>query len=71
MPQFEAGERFEMSENDPDYPAMLLASYMFGEPITSRVSEPHSQSRRPQLWRIPRITVPAEGDSALLSATVS
>ena len=37
--QFEAGVRFQMSENDPDYPAMLLAGYMFGGPITSRVSD--------------------------------
>jgi len=36
--QFEAGVRFQMSEDDPDYPAMLLAGYMFGGPITSRVS---------------------------------
>ena len=36
--EFLAGERFQMSQNDPDYPAMVLASYMFGEPITSRIS---------------------------------
>ena len=29
--------RFKMSENDADYPAMLLAGYMFGGPITSRI----------------------------------
>ena len=28
-----------MSDNDPDYPAMLLAGYMFGGPITSHVSD--------------------------------
>ena len=28
-----------MSDNDPDYPAMLLAAYMFGGPITSHVSD--------------------------------
>ena len=37
--QFEAGVRFQLSQNDPDYPAMVLASYMFGEPITSRISD--------------------------------
>ena len=29
--QFLAGERFKLSQNDPDYPAIVLASYMFGE----------------------------------------
>src|SRR5262249_42313939 len=37
--QFEAGVRLQLSENDPDYPAMVLAGYMFGGPITSRVSD--------------------------------
>ena len=37
--QFEASERFAMSDNDPDYPAMLLAAYMFGarSPRTSPI----------------------------------
>src|ERR1017187_7254444 len=37
--QFEAGLRFQMSENDPDYPAMPLAGYLFGGPITSHISD--------------------------------
>ena len=37
--QFESGLRFAMSDIDPDYPAMLIAGYMFGGPITSHVSD--------------------------------
>ena len=44
--QFEAGMRFTLSENDADYPAMVLANYMFGGSITARMSESHPQSRR-------------------------
>ena len=36
---FLAGERFQLSQNDPDYAAIVLASYMFGETITSRISD--------------------------------
>ena len=28
-----------MRMDDPDYPAIVLASYMFGEPITSRIAD--------------------------------
>jgi len=33
---FEAGLTFAMSDTDPDYPAMVLANYMFGGSITGR-----------------------------------
>jgi zinc protease len=69
--EFLAGERFQMSQNDPDYPAMVLASYLFGEPITSRISDRIRNREGLSYGANARITVPAEGDSALLSGTVS
>ena len=69
--EFLAGERFQMSQNDPDYPAMVLASYMFGEPITSRVSNRIRNKEGLSYGANARLTVPTEGDSAELSATVS
>jgi len=69
--EFLAGARFQMSQNDSDYPAMVLASYMFGEPITSRISDRIRNREGLSYGANARITVPAEGDSALLSGTVS
>ena len=69
--QFEAGVRFQLSENDPDYPAMLLAGYMFGGPITSRVSDRIRNREGLSYGANARVAIPAEGDSALLSGTVS
>ena len=34
---FEAAIRIKMSENDPDYPAMILANHMFGGSLGSRM----------------------------------
>jgi zinc protease len=69
--QFEAGLRFQLSENDPDYPAMVLAGYMFGGPITSHVSDRIRNREGLSYGANARITVPVEGDSAMLSGTVS
>ena len=69
--EFLAGERFRMSQTDPDYPAMVLASYLFGEPITSRISDRIRNREGLSYGANARIVVPAEGDSALLSGTVS
>jgi zinc protease len=69
--QFLAGQRFQLSQNDPDYPAIVLASYMFGEPITSRISDRIRNREGLSYGANARLTVPAEGDSALLSGTVS
>jgi zinc protease len=69
--QFVAGERFQLSQNDPDYPAIVLASYLFGEPITSRISDRIRNREGLSYGANARLTVPAEGDSALLSGTVS
>src|SRR5262249_40111441 len=69
--QFEAGFRFQLSETDPDYPAMLLAGYMFGGPIASRVSDRIRNGEGLSYGANARIAVPSEGDSAILSGTVS
>lgn len=69
--QFEAGVRFKMADTDSDYAAMLLAGYMFGGPITSRVSDRIRNREGLSYGANARITVPVEGDASLLSATVS
>jgi zinc protease len=69
--QLEAGLRFQLSENDPDYPAMVLAGYMFGGPITSHVSDRIRNREGLSYGANARISVPVEGDSAMLSGTVS
>jgi zinc protease len=69
--QFEAGVRVQLAESDPDYPAMLLAGYMFGGPITSRVSDRIRNREGLSYGANARIAVPLEGDAALLSGTVS
>ncbi len=68
---FLAGERFQLSQNDPDYAAIVLASYMFGETITSRISDRIRNREGLSYGANARLTVPAEGDSAMLSGTVS
>jgi len=69
--EFLAGERFQLSQNDPDYAAIVLASYMFGEPITSRISDRIRNREGLSYGANARLTVPAEGDAAMLSGTVS
>ncbi len=69
--QFEAGLRIQLSETDPDYPAMVLAGYMFGGPITSHISDRIRNREGLSYGANARIAVPNEGDSSLLSGTVS
>jgi zinc protease len=69
--EFLAGERIQLSQNDPDYPAIVLASYMFGEPITSHIADRIRNREGLSYGANARITVPAQGDSAMLTGTVS
>jgi zinc protease len=69
--EFLGGERFQMSQNDPDYAAMVLASYMFGEPITSRVSNRIRNKEGLSYGANARINIPTEGDASTLTVTVS
>jgi zinc protease len=69
--EFLAGERFQMSDADPDYPAMLLAGYMFGGPITSHVSDRIRNREGLSYGANAGVTIPFEGDAAMLTGTVS
>jgi zinc protease len=69
--QFEAGVRFAMSDEDPDYAAMVLAGYMFGGPITSRVSDRIRNREGLSYGANARVAIPTEGNAAMLSGTVS
>ena len=69
--QFEAGVRFQMAETDPDYPAMLLAGYMFGGPITSHISDRIRNREGLSYGANARVAIPTEGDSAMLTGTIS
>ena len=67
--QFEAGLRIQMSQDDPDYPAMVLANYMVGGSITARVPD-RIRNREGLSYSVSTsFTAPAEGDAALFSAT--
>ncbi len=69
--QFEAGLRFQLSQNSPDYPAMILANYMFGGSITARMPDRIRNREGLSYGASSRLQIPAEGDSATLSGTVS
>jgi zinc protease len=69
--EFLAGEKFQLSQNDPDYPAIVLASYMLGEPITSHIADRIRNREGLSYGANARMTVPAEGDAATLTGTVS
>ena len=68
---FLAGQRFKLSQNDPDYPAIVLASYMFGEPITSRIADRIRNREGLSYGANARIAVPAEGDRPTPTGTVN
>jgi zinc protease len=69
--QFDAGLRFQMAESDPDYPAMLLAGYIFGGPITSHISDRIRNREGLSYGANARVAIPTEGDDAELSGTVT
>jgi zinc protease len=50
---------------------MLIASYMFGEPITSRISDRIRNREGLSYGANARLTIPAEGDAANTSGTGS
>ena len=68
---FLVGERFQMSQDDADYPAMVLAGYMWGGSITSRVSDRIRNREGLSYGANSRLNVPTEGDSALLQGQVT
>jgi zinc protease len=66
---FEAGIRFRMSDEDPDYPAMVLANYMFGGSLGSRMPNRIRNVEGLSYSVSSRLTAPAEGDGALFSSS--
>jgi len=65
--QFEAGLRIAMSQDDPDYPAMVLANYMLGGSITARIPD-RIRNREGLSYSVSTsFTAPAEGNAALFS----
>jgi zinc protease len=69
--QFEAGLRIRMTEEDPDYPAMVLASTMFGGSITARMPNRIRNVEGLSYGASSRFSAPADGDAAIFSGTVS
>ena len=67
--QFSAGLRISMSQQDPDYPAMVLANYMVGGSITSRIPD-RIRNREGLSYSVSTtFRAPAEGTAALFSAS--
>jgi zinc protease len=69
--QFEAGMRIDMSESSADFPAMVLANYMFGGSITARMPDRIRNKEGLSYGASSRFTAPTEGNAALFSGTVS
>ena len=68
--QFSAGLRLRMRDADPDYPAMVLANYMFGGGgLTSRFPD-RVRNREGLSYSVSSgFTAPVEGDAAAFSAS--
>lgn len=64
---FEAGLRIQMSDEDPDFPAMTLANYMFGGSLGSRMPNRIRNVEGLSYSVSSRFTVPASGDGALFA----
>jgi zinc protease len=66
---FEAGLRIQMSEDDSDYPAMLLANYMFGGSLSSRMPNRIRNVEGLSYSVASRFSAPAQGDGATFMAS--
>jgi zinc protease len=64
---FEAGIRIRMSDQDPDYPALLLANFMFGGSLGARMPNRIRNVEGLSYSVSSRFTAPAQGDGALFS----
>jgi zinc protease len=64
---FDAGLRLAMMDTDPDYPAMVLANYMFGGSITGRVPD-RIRNREGLSYSVNTgFSAPSQGSSARFS----
>jgi zinc protease len=67
--QFSAGLRLRMTDSEPDYPAMVMANYMFGGGITARLPN-RIRNREGLSYSVgSSFSAPAEGDAAVFSAS--
>jgi zinc protease len=65
---FEAGVRIQMSDESPDYPALVLANYMFGGSLGSRMPNRIRNVEGLSYGVSSRFTAPPRGDGALFAA---
>jgi zinc protease len=64
---FDAGLRLAMMDTDPDYPAMVLANYMFGGSITSRAPD-RIRNREGLSYGVSTVfSAPSQGNAARFS----
>ncbi len=67
--QFSAAVRLRMKDTDPDYPAMIMANYMFGGQITARLPD-RVRNREGYSYSVSSgFSAPVEGDAAVFSAS--
>jgi zinc protease len=67
--QFSAAVRLRMKDTDPDYPAMIMANYMFGGQITARLPD-RVRNREGYSYSVSSgFSAPVEGDAAAFSAS--
>ncbi len=66
---FDAALAFAMSDRDPDYPAMVLANYMFGGSITSRAPNRIRNVEGLSYGVNSRFSAPAEGTAAIFGGS--
>ncbi len=68
---FEAGVMLPMKDSDPDYPAMVLANYMFGGSITSRMEDRIRNREGLSYGAGTSFTAPVEGSAGRFGGTAS
>jgi zinc protease len=69
--EFLAGYRFRMKDTDPDYPAMVLANYMFGGGLGSRAFDRIRNKEGLSYGVSSFFSAPDEGDQASFGLTAS
>jgi zinc protease len=68
---FDAGLMLQMQDTDPDFPAMVLANYMFGGSITSRMEDRIRNREGLSYGANSSFGAPSEGTAATFGATAS
>lgn len=68
--QFDAALRVKMSDADADYPAMLIANYMFGGTIAARMPNRIRNVEGLSYGARSGFSAPSEGDAGIFTASV-